>query len=260
MNPMSYLDALFSLNGKVALVTGSNRGIGYSLARGLARAGASVVLNGRDRERTEAAARDLKDEDLAASTSIADVTDREDVIREVSRIEEQYGAIDILVNNAGIQHRAAFVEFPEEKFDAIMRSNVYAPFFVAQAVARGMTARARGSIINICSVQSELGRPSIVPYTACKGAMKMMTKAMAAELGSSSLRVNGLAPGYFRTDLNEALTKNPAFSDWLVSRTPLGRWGEMDELVGAAILLASDASSFVTGQIIYVDGGITSAV
>jgi gluconate 5-dehydrogenase len=123
-----------------------------------------------------------------------------------------------------------------------------------------MSARARGSIINICSVQSELGRPSIVPYTASKGAMKMMTKAMAAELGSSSLRVNGLAPGYFRTDLNEALTKNPAFSDWLVSRTPLGRWGEMDELVGAAILLASDASSFVTGQIIYVDGGITSAV
>jgi gluconate 5-dehydrogenase len=164
------------------------------------------------------------------------------------------------VNNAGIQHRAPFVEFPAEKFDAIMRSNVYAPFFVAQAVARGMTARARGSIINICSVQSELGRPSIVPYTASKGAMKMMTKAMAAELGASSLRVNGLAPGYFRTDLNEALTKNPAFSEWLVGRTPLGRWGETDELVGAAIFLASDASSFVTGQIIYVDGGITSAV
>jgi gluconate 5-dehydrogenase len=151
---MNYLDALFSLNGKVALVTGSNRGIGYSLARGLARAGASVVLNGRDRERTEAAARDLKDEGLAASTSIADVTD------------------------------PPFVEFPAEKFDAIMRSNVYAPFFVAQAVARGMTARTRGSIINICSVQSELGRPSIVPYTASKGAMKMMTKAMAAELGA----------------------------------------------------------------------------
>jgi gluconate 5-dehydrogenase len=257
---MSYLDALFSLNGKVALVTGSNRGIGYTLARGLARAGARVVLNGRDRERTEAAARDLTDEGLAASTSIADVTDREAVIREVNRIEEQFGAIDVLVNNAGIQHRAPFVEFPVERFEAIMRSNVYGPFFVAQAVARGMTARARGSIINICSVQSELGRPSIVPYTASKGAMKMMTKAMAAELGSSSLRVNGLAPGYFRTDLNEALTKNPAFSDWLVSRTPLGRWGETDELIGAAIFLASDAASFVTGQIIYVDGGITSAV
>jgi gluconate 5-dehydrogenase len=256
---MSYLDALFSLNGKVAPVTGSNRGIGYSL-RGLARAGASIVLNGRDRERTEAAAGDLKDEGLAASTSIAGMTDREAVIREVNRIEEQFGAIDVLVNNAGIQHRVPFVEFPAEKFDAIMRSNVYGPFFVAQAVARGMIERARGSIINICSVQSELGRPSIVPYTASKGAMKMMTKAMAAELGSSSLRVNGLAPGYFRTDLNGALTKNPAFSDWLVSRTRLGRWRETDELVGAAIFLASDASSFVTGQIIYVDGGITSAV
>ena len=206
---MSYLDAFFSLNGKVALVTGSNRGIGYSLARGLARAGASIVLNGRDRERTEAAARDLKDEGLAVSTSITDVTDREAVIREVKRIEEQFGAIDVLVNNAGIQHRAPFVEFPVERFDAIMRSNVYGPFFVAQAVAQGMIARARGSIINICSVQSELGRPSIVRYAASKGAIKMMTKAMAAELGSSSSRVNGLAPGYFRTDLNEALTKNP---------------------------------------------------
>src|ERR1700727_1440225 len=160
---MSYLDALFSLNGKVALVTGSNQGIGYSLARGLARAGASVVLNGHDRERTEAAARHLKDEGLAASTSIADVTDREAVIREVNRIEEQSGAIDVLVNNAGIQHRAPFVEFPAEKFDAIMSSNVYAAFFVAQAVARGMTARARGSIINICSVKGELGRPHFVP-------------------------------------------------------------------------------------------------
>ena len=138
---MSYLDALFTLNGKVALVTGSNRGIGFCLARGLARAGATVVLNGRDRERTEAAARDLKDEGLAASTSIADVTDREAVIREVKRIEEQFGALDVVVNNAGIQYRAPFVEFPAEKFDAIMRSNVYGPFFVAQAAAKGMIAR-----------------------------------------------------------------------------------------------------------------------
>jgi gluconate 5-dehydrogenase len=257
---LSYLDALFALNGKVALVTGSNRGIGLSLARGLARVGASVVLNGRDRERTEAAARDLKDEGLGASTSIADVTDREAVIGEVNRIEEQFGAIDVVVNNAGIQYRAPFIEFPTEKFDAIMRSNVYGPFFVSQAAAKGMIARGRGSIINICSVQSELGRPSIVPYTTSKGAMKMMTKAMAAELGPSGVRVNGLAPGYFRTDLNEALTKNATFSDWLVSRTPLGRWGEMDELIGAAIFLASDASSFVTGQMLYVDGGITSAL
>ena len=200
-------------------MTGSNRGIGFCLARGLASAGATVVLNGRDRERTEAATRDLNDEGLAASTSIADVTDRDAVIREVNQIEEQFGALDVLVNNAGIQYRAPFVDFPADKFDMIMRSNVYGPFFVAQAAAKGMTARARGSIINICSVQSELGRPSIVPYTTSKGAMKMMTKAMAAELGPSGVRVNGLAPGYFRTDLNEALTKNPTFSDWLVSRT-----------------------------------------
>ena len=257
---MSYLDALFALNGKVALVTGANRGIGFALGRGLASAGATVVLNGRDRERTEAAARALTDEGLAASTSIADVADREAVFREVQRIEQQFGAIDIVVNNAGIQHRAPFVDFPAEKFDAIMRANVYGPFFVAQAAAKGMVARGRGSIINICSVQSELGRPTIVPYTASKGAMKMMTKAIAAELGPAGVRVNGLAPGYFRTDLNEELTSNPTFTEWLVGRTPLGRWGEIDELIGAAIFLASDASRFVTGQMIYVDGGITSAI
>ena len=257
---MSYLESLFALNGKLVLVTGSNRGIGYALARGLACAGATVVLNGRDRERTEAAVRSLTEEGLVASTSIADVTDREAVNREVARIEQQFGAIDVLVNNAGIQHRAPLIEFPAERFDAIMRANVYGPFFVAQAAAKGMVARLRGSIVNICSVQSELGRPSIVPYTASKGAMKMMTKAMAAELGPAGIRVNGLAPGYFRTDLNEGLTKDPAFTDWLVSRTPLGRWGNTDELIGAAIFLASDASSFVTGQIVYVDGGITSSI
>jgi gluconate 5-dehydrogenase len=178
----------------------------------------------------------------------------------VNGIEQRLGAVDILVNNAGIQHRAPFAEFPADKFDAIMRSNVYGPFFVAQAAARGMLARGRGSIINICSVQSELGRASIVPYTTSKGAMKMMTKAMAAELGPSGVRVNGLAPGYFRTGLNEALTKDPKFSDWLTSRTPLGRWGQTDELIGAAIFLASDAASFVTGQVIFVDGGITGVV
>ena len=257
---MSYLDTLFSLHGKVALVTGANRGIGFTLGQGLARAGATVILNGRDRERTEAAARTLTDDGLTVSTSIADVTDREAVIGEVSRIEQEFGAIDIVVNNAGIQHRAPFAEFPAERFDAIMHANVYGPFFVAQAVASGMVARERGSIINICSVQSELGRPSIVPYTASKGAVKMMTKAIAAELGPSGVRVNGLAPGYFRTELNEALTQNPAFTDWLIRRTPLSRWGDTDELTGAAIFLASDASSFVTGQIVYVDGGITSAI
>ena len=257
---MGYLDTLFTLKGKIALVTGANRGIGFALARGLARAGATVVLNGRDPERTEAAASVLRGEGLAASTSIADVTHRDEVIREVDRIEQDLGALDILVNNAGMQYRAPFREFPVEKFDAIMRANVYGPFFVAQAASKGMLARGRGSIINICSVQSELGRASIVPYTASKGAMKMMTKGMAAELGPSGVRVNGLAPGYFRTDLNEALTKDAKFSDWLASRTPLGRWGGADELIGAAILLASDASSFVTGQVIFVDGGITSVL
>jgi gluconate 5-dehydrogenase len=257
---MSFLDDLFALNGKTALVTGSNRGIGFALAQGLGKAGAKVVLNGRDRARTEAAAANLKGQGLAVSTSVADVTDRDAVLSEIGRIEAEVGAVDILVNNAGIQHRAPFVDFPPERFDALMRVNLYGPFFVAQAVARGMVARKRGSIINVGSVQSELGRPSIVPYAASKGAIKMMTKGMAAELGASGIRVNGLAPGYFRTDLNEALVNNPEFSDWLGRRTPLGRWGETDELVGAAIYLASDASSFVTGQMVYVDGGLTGAI
>jgi len=192
---LSYLDQLFTLNGKVALVTAPIAASAMRLRGASQKSGATVVINGRDRGRTEAAARALQSEGLAVSTSIADVTDREAVVHEVGRIEERLGAIDILINNAGVQHRAAFVDFPPDKFDALMRSNVYAPFFVAQATARGMIARTRGSILNICSVQSELGRPSIVPYTASKGAIKMMTKAMAAELGPSRVRVNGLAPG-----------------------------------------------------------------
>jgi gluconate 5-dehydrogenase len=251
---------LFDLTGKIALVTGSNRGIGLALAEGLGRSGAIVVVNGRNAERTEAAALELAAKGIEAVSSIVDMTNAEAVKTEVARIEATIGPIEILVNNAGMQHRAPMAEFPLEMFKTLLETNLHGAFYASQAVARYMIERRRGSIINLCSVMSELGRSSIVPYTMSKGGIKMMTKGMATELGHYGIRVNGLGPGYFKTELNDALVNDATFSDWLVKRTPLGRWGEVDELVGATVFLASQAASFVTGQIIYVDGGITSSV
>jgi gluconate 5-dehydrogenase len=187
-----------------------------------------------------------------------DVTQGEEVRAAIDRVEAEVGAIEILVNNAGIQRRMPLDAFPEETWHEIVRTNLDSMFLVSQAVARHMIRRRRGSIINICSVQSELGRPSIAPYTATKGAAKMLTKGMAIDWGRHGIRVNGLGPGYFKTALNAALVADEAFSGWLTGRTPLGRWGEVDELVGAAVFLASDAASFVTGHVLYVDGGVTA--
>jgi gluconate 5-dehydrogenase len=189
-----------------------------------------------------------------------DVTDSAEVRAGVARIEAEIGPIDILVNNAGIQRRAPLEDYAEETWRELMRANLDSVFFVGQAVAQAMIPRKRGRIVNICSVQSELGRPGIAPYAASKGAVKMLTKGMAIDWGKYGIRVNGLGPGYFRTELNRALVEDEKFSSWLSARTPLGRWGEVDELVGAAIFLASDASSFVNGHILYVDGGITASI
>jgi len=249
---------MFGLNGQLALVTGSSAGIGYALARGLGRAGARIVLNGRDPGRLGEAAASLSAEGLAVDQAVFDVTQGDAVRAAIDRIEGESGPIDILVNNAGIQRRMPLDEFPEETWHEIVRTNLDSIFLVSQAVARHMIPRRRGSIINICSVQSELGRPGIAPYTATKGAAKMLTKGMAIDWGKYGIRVNGIGPGYFKTTLNAALVANEAFSGWLTGRTPLGRWGEVDELVGAAVFLASDAASFVTGHILYVDGGVTA--
>lgn len=251
---------LFALKGRIALVTGSSQGIGLAIARGLSGAGAHVVLNGRDTARLEAARAELAAEGLKVSASAFDVTDEAAVDSAVLALEQEAGPIDILINNAGMQFRTPLEEYPSEKWRELMRVNVESAFLVGRAVARGMIGRKRGKIVNICSVQSELGRPSIAPYTATKGAVKMLTKGMCADWAKHGLQINAIGPGYFKTPLNQALVDNPEFSAWLEKRTPAGRWGNVEELVGAAIFLASDASSFVNGHILYVDGGITSVL
>jgi gluconate 5-dehydrogenase len=250
----------FNLAGKTALVTGSSAGIGYALAGGLAAAGATVVLNARGTDKLEAAARRLREAGAAVHTATFDVTSAEAVTAAIAAIERDIGAIDILVNNAGMQRRAPLEEFPKAQWDELMRTNVDSVFLVGQAVARQMIVRRRGKIINICSVQSELGRPNIAPYTASKGAVKMLTKGMAIDWGQYGIQVNGLGPGYFKTELTQALVDNEEFSRWLIARTPSRRWGDVEDLVGAAIFLASEASNFVNGHILYVDGGVTATL
>ena len=248
----------FKLDGRQALITGSSAGIGLALAEGLAAAGAKVIINGRSPDKVAAAAAPLR----AAGHSVVempfDVTDAAAVADAVARIEDEAGPIDILVNNAGIQRRETLEEFKDETWRELMSTNLDSVFYVARSVVQRMKPRGRGAIINICSVQSELGRPTIAPYTASKGAVKMLTKGMAIDWGQYGIRVNGLGPGYFATELNKALVADEEFSAWLTDRTPLGRWGEVEELVGAAVFLASDAASFVTGHVLYVDGGVTA--
>ena len=250
----------FRLDGRLALVTGSSAGIGLALARGLGQAGASLVLNGRDDSRLAQAAASLREQGLVVHTRGFDVTDHAAAQAAVESIESGIGPIDILVNNAGIQRRGAFHEFPAADWSELMRTNIDSIFHVGQAVAQRMVPRGRGRIINIASVQSELGRPGIAPYTASKGAVKMLTKGMAIDLGPHGINVNGLGPGYFRTELNEKLVADPEFNAWLIKRTPCRRWGEVDELAPAVVFLASDASRFVNGHILYVDGGVTATL
>lgn len=250
---------LFNLSGKRALITGSSQGIGYGLAQGLAEAGAEIILNGRDSAKLSAAAAQLRAQGYKVSEAAFDVTSEKEVAAAVDKIETE-GPIDILFNNAGMQFRTPLEDYPPEKFRELLRVNVESVFLVAQAVARYMIKRKAGKIINICSVQSELGRPSIAPYTATKGAVKMLTKGMCADWAKHNIQINAIGPGYFKTPLNQALVDNPEFSSWLEKRTPAGRWGDVEELMGAAVFLASDASSFINGHILYVDGGITSVL
>lgn len=253
-------DRLFRLDGQTALITGSSRGIGFALARGLAGAGASIVLNGRGLDCLGEAAAELREEGAKVEELAFDVTDHAAAREAVDRYESEIGPIDVLVNNAGMQHRAPLEDFPAEAFERLMNTNLASVFHVGQAVARHMIGRGRGKIVNICSVQSALARPGIAPYTASKGAVANLTKGMATDWARHGLQVNGLAPGYFKTELNAALVADAAFSDWLAKRTPAGRWGDVEELVAACLFLAGPGSSFVNGHILYVDGGITASL
>lgn len=251
---------LFDLTGRRALVTGSSMGIGRALATGLAEAGAKIVLNARDAARLETAAEDLRATGPEVHTLVFDATDAEAVQTAIDAFEASEGPIDILVNNAGMQHRTPLEEFPIDAFDRLMRTNVNSAFYVGQAVARHMIGRGAGKIINIASVQASLARPGIAPYTASKGAIANLTKGMATDWARHGLNCNAIAPGYFDTPLNAALVADPEFSAWLEKRTPAGRWGKVEELVGACVFLASDGASFVNGHTLYVDGGITASL
>ena len=248
----------FDLTGTRALVTGGGSGLGLALARGLARAGSQIVLNGRNREKLAAAAAALAHEGIEASLAPFDVTDADEVAAGIAAVERA-GPVDILVNNAAVNQRKPLEDFTPQEWRALMAANLDGPFLVTRALLPGMKARRRGKIINICSIASDLGRPNIVPYAASKGAVKMLTRALAVELASANIQVNAIAPGFFKTEMNAPLIADPEFSAWVARRTPAGRWGEPSELAGAAVFLASSAADYVTGHVLYVDGGFSAA-
>lgn len=252
--------SLFDLTGKVALITGSSRGLGLTLARGLGQAGAALILNGRDEERLDRAVAALTAEGLTVHGCPFDITDRNQIHQQVPALETEVGPIDILVNNAGIQRRTPLERCDEAVWREVLDTNLTGVFLITRQVVQGMITRKAGKIINICSLMSEMGRPTIGPYTAAKGGVKMLTKAMAVDWGKYNIQANGIGPGYFATEMNRPLKEDPKFDAWLCARTPAGRWGNPAELIGAGVFLASRASDFVNGQIIYVDGGILAAL
>jgi gluconate 5-dehydrogenase len=252
---------LFDLTGTTALVSGSSRGIGLALAKGLLQAGSRVIIHGRNIDQVKTTALDLSEE-TGSETGVStfDVTDQDAVDRGIADIEQEWGTPDILVNNAGIQRRAPFTEFTLQDWNDLVATNLTSAFLVSQRVARGMVQRGSGKIINIGSVQSQLARPGIAPYSATKGGIVMLTKGLCADLGPHGIQTNALAPGYFETELTQALVENEQFTQWVTTRTPAGRWGKVEDLVGALVFLASPASNFVNGQVLFVDGGMTAVV
>jgi gluconate 5-dehydrogenase len=251
---------LFNIAGRRILVTGSSGGIGYILAEGLAAAGASVILNGRTKQKVDTAIQSINNKGFKVNGFVFDITNATEVEQNITDIENSLGKIDVLVNNAGIQQRGALEEFSLDDWNKILNVNLTGAFIVSKAVAKGMIERKGGKIINICSLQSKLARPSIAPYAASKGGLKMLTRAMATEWAKHNIQVNGIGPGYFKTPMTKALYENPEFDSWLCKRTPANRWGDPKELIGTLISLSSEASSFINGQIIYVDGGITACI
>jgi gluconate 5-dehydrogenase len=251
---------LFDLSGRTALVTGSSRGLGRAIAEGMAKAGARLIINGVDPARVEAAVAELRAAGYSAEGAAFDVTDENAIVAAFERFDAEKIEIDILVNNAGIQMRKPLVEFTTADWRKVIETNLTSAFVAGREAAKRMMVRQRGKIINIGSLASELARPTVGPYTAAKGGIKNLTRSMAVEWAASGIQANAIGPGYMLTDMNQALVANPDFNNWLMSRIPSKRWGRPDELVGAAIFLASDASNYVNGQIIYVDGGMLAAM
>lgn len=253
---------MFNLNGKVALVTGATHGLGRAMANGLGAAGARLVINGNSsQEKIDKAVAAYKDAGLDAFGYRFDVTDEGEVEAAVEQIESEIGPIDILVNNAGIIRRVPLLEMPLDEWELVVKTDLTSVFVVSKAVVARMVSRDRGKVINICSVMSELGRDSVGAYAAAKGGLKMLTRNMATEWARHNIQVNGIGPGYFATEQTKPIRiDGHPFNDFIVGRTPAGRWGDPDDLQGAAVFLASAASDFVNGQIIYVDGGVLATI
>jgi len=254
--------SLFDLSGKVALITGATHGLGMAMAIGLGKAGATIVVNGASsKEKLDKAVAEYKSHDLNAFGYLFDVTDEKQVIQNISKIEEEVGAIDILVNNAGIIKRTPLEDMEVDDFEEVLRVDLVSPFIMSKHVIKGMISRGEGKIINICSMMSELGRNTVGAYAAAKGGLKMLTKNMATEWSKHNIQVNGIGPGYFATSQTTPIrVDGHPFNEFIISRTPAGRWGDPEDLQGATIFLASKASDFVSGQIIYVDGGILATI
>lgn len=251
---------LFNIKGKTALITGSSRGIGFTLAKGLGEAGCTVILNGTNSERVDSSVKELKNAGLNVFGVVFDVRDEHAIQEKTKFIENEIGTIDILINNAGIQIRSPLENFKSEDWNKLIDINLTGVFLTSKSVVQDMIKRKAGKIINICSIQSELARPTITPYAASKGGLKMLTQGMATDWGKYNIQVNGIAPGYFKTELTKALYEDEKFDSWLCSRVPANRWGDPQELLGAAIFLASKSSDYVNGHLLYVDGGLKSCV
>lgn len=252
---------LFDLTGKTALITGGSQGLGYAIATGLGEAGAKLVVNGRNKDKMEAAVSELKGKGISAFGSLFDVTSEKEVQQAIDKIEAEIGPIDILVNNAGIIKRIPLENMEVQEWEQVININLTAPFIVAKHVVKYMIARKSGKIINICSMMSEVGRKTVGAYAASKGGIKMLTKNMATEWARHNIQTNGIGPGYFETEITAPIRyAGHPFNDFIVSRTPASRWGLPDELKGTAIFLASQASDFVNGHIVYVDGGILATL